>query len=292
MYIINDYQLIETDTQLFLSNVGKGAKISSPVLASILSALRHQEKLEISHEELDALAKRHDTDCETLKKILVTQLNVLKPMQSRKFPSIYINTDVPLVAELLMRTLSQQHHCHVVAEDCYQYPPNALVLFYRKNYSSTDFNRLYQHLAKDIYLITSGVVHKLLIIDNLYVKDSGLPSHFSNLHQLMTYLHSDIPATKNNWLLFYRELVKQQIDKFPDPQLNACQEGYIAYCLYQFAAQFTHLWGAPTPLDKVNWFWQADLTNFTIHQEVAIHSPFSEYDMRINLKNLAQSETV
>jgi len=290
VYVINDYQLIAAASELYLSNYGKGVKISSQVLGTVLNCLREQSKLEISNEELIVLANQHQIDIESLKKVLINQLNVLKPMLSRKFPAIYIHSDDTLIVELLESTLSREYHCHVVPEQYRDFQPNSLVVFYRKNYSNKDFKTLYQQLDEDIYLITAGVVHKLLVIDNLYFKGSGLPTHFSNLHQLMAYLNSDIPATKNNWLLFYRELLKQQIDQFPEPQINACQRGYIAYCLHQFISQFTNLWDAPTPLDKVNWFWHADLTNFSVHQEIATHSPFSEHDMRVNLQNMCAQE--
>lgn len=283
MYIINDYQLIETDLQLYLSNYGKGIKIPSPTLAAILVALKNQTRLEISQNELAALANAHGVEMDVLKKVLISQLNVLKPMQARKFPAIYINSDDELVAQLLQDTLKQDYLCEIVPSVQHHYTTPSLVLFYRQNYSHTDFKTLYQQLQPEVYLITAGVMHKLLIIDNLYVKGSGLPTHFSNLHQLIGYLKGDIPATKNNWLLFYRELVKQQVDQFPDSPVNACQRGYIAYSLLQFASQFTQLWGAPTPLDKINWFWQVDLSHFTVHQEVAVHSPFAEEDMRLNL---------
>lgn len=281
MYVINDYQLIATNSQLYLSNYNKGVKITSEALAAILEELKNQAQLEISEEELLNLAERYNVEAEVLKKTLITQLNVLKPLKARKFPQIIINADDELIAELLKNTLSKHYQCTFVPPQHYDFTPDSLVIFYRHNYSHTDFATLYQQLGNEIYLITAGVIHKLLVIDNLYLKESGLPSHFSNLHQLMTYLKSDIPATKNNWLLFYRELCKQQVEQFPDAVINSCQQGYIAYCLYQFVAQFTNLWSAPTTIDKVNWFWHVDLTNFTVQQEIAVHSPFSEQDMRL-----------
>ncbi|QRN04052.1 hypothetical protein GH742_09295 [Legionella sp. MW5194] len=286
MYIINDYELIETDLELYLSNYGKGIKIPSQTLKALLYALKNQPRLEISQDHLIALALNHGVEVDTLKKVLISQLNVLKPMQARKFPAIYINSDDTLVAELLQDTLKKEYDCHLVtASHPHLYSPSSLVIFYRKNYSHADFKTLYREMPSQVYFITAGVLHKLLIIDNLYFKDSGLPSHFSNLHQLIGYLKSDIPATRNNWLLFYRELLKQGADQFPDSPVNACQQGYIAYCLHQFAAQFTQLWGPPTPLDKINWFWHVDLSSFTVHQEIAVHSPFAEEDRRLDLSN-------
>ncbi len=114
-------------------------------------------------------------------------------------------------------------------------------------------------------------MHKLLVIDNIYFKNSGLPTHFSNLHQLIAYFKSDIPATKNNWFLFYRELLKNDYETLPDTEINDCQRGFIAHSLHQFISQFTNLWRPATTLDKINWFWQVDLSSFTVHQEVAIH---------------------
>jgi len=174
----------------------------------------------------------------------------------------------------------------------HQYDREGLLIFYRTNYSDKDFQTLYQKLPNKLYLITAGVIHQLLMIDNLYFLNSGLPTHFSNLQHLMSYLNSDIPATKNNWLLFYRELTKKSLETFPTPNLNSCQRAYIAYCLHRFVAQYTDLWSTPTPLDQINCCWQADLNNFSIHTEAALHSPFSEYDMRLNLPQVQEEEMV
>lgn len=287
MYVINDYQLTTVDSKLYLSNDGKGAKISPGKLADILTALQNQPKLEISREELIALAEKYAVDIEKLELLLINQLNVLKPMLSRKFPLIYLNSDDAFIITLLQNTLDKEYNVSVVATDFVDFQSHSLVIYYRKNYSNPDFENVYQHLANDVYLVTAGVIHNLLMIDNLYYKGSGLPTHFSNLHQLMSYIHSDIPTTKNNWLLYYRDMIKNTENHFPDAKINACQQGYIAYCLYQFVSQFTNLWKAPTPLDQVNWFWHVDLTNFNVHTEVAIHSPFSEHDMKLNVRMMS-----
>ncbi len=250
------------------------------------------KKSECTEEQLSALATEFQVDTTTLKKILIEKLNLLKPMLSQKIPLIYINSDDALVANLLEETLSKEYTVKLVAEKTREFQNDSLVIFYRNNYSHQDFKTLYQNLGENTYLVTAGILHKLLIIDNLFAVNSGLPTHFSNLHQLMAYLNSDIPATKNNWLLFYRELIKNSLEQFPEPEINSCQRGYVAYCLYQFVSQYTNLWNAPTPLDQVNCFWQADLTTFTVHSEAALHSPFSEYDMKLNLKNLTAEETV
>jgi McbB family protein len=292
MYVINEYQLVVVASDVYLTNFSMGAKIPNPKLAKLLESLKQFEKLECTEEQLNALALEFQVDLTALKRVLIEQLNVLKPMQQQKIPLIYINSDVPMISNILQETLEQEFSVHVVDEHVQKFNDNSMVLFFRKNYSHSDFKTLYHNLGNNVYLVTAGVLHKLLIIDNLYFTGSGLPTHFSNLHQLMSYLNSDIPATKNNWLLFYREMIKNSLDHFPDPQINSCQKAYIAYCLYQFISQFTNFWGAPTPMDQINCFWQADLTNFTVHSETALHSPFSEYDMKLNLLNLQELETI
>lgn len=292
MYVINEYQLVVLISDVYLTNSNIGAKIPNPKLVKILAALKHHEKSECSEAQLIALAAEFQVDLTALKKVLVEQLNVLKPMLTQKIPLIYINSDDSMVSQIIQETLAKEFTVEVVSESTRRFQKESMVIFFRKNYSAPAFKTIYQNLDEDVYLITAGVLHKLLIIDNLYVKDSGLPTHFSNLHQLMAYLNSDIPATKNNWLLFYREMIKNSMDQFPDPEINSCQRGYIAYCLYQFISQYTNLWGTPTPLDQINCFWQADLTNFSVHSEAALHSPFSEHDMKLDLKNLELQESV
>lgn len=292
MYVINEYQLVALSSDVYLTNFNIGAKIPNPKLVNIVTALKKFEKSQCTENQLSALATEFQVDLSALKKVLIEQLGILKPMLQQKFPVIYLNSDDPMITSILQETLEQQFEVTVVPEATRTFKNDSMVLFFRKNYSNNDFKTLYQTLGEHVFLITAGVLHKLLIIDNIYFAGSGLPTHFSNLHQLMAYLNSDIPATKNNWLLFYREMVKNSLDQFPDPVINSCQRAYIAYCLYQFISQYTNLWNAPTPLDQVNCFWQADLTNFTVHSEAALHSPFSEYDMKLNLANLKEQEII
>lgn len=292
MYIINQYQLVTLASETYLTNAHLGAKIPNPKLAEILTKLKQFKKSECDEEDIQHLAQHVQIDPTALKKVLTEQLGVLKPMRQQKIPLIYINSDDLMISMTLQETLAKEHTVVVVSEKTRQFKKDSMVIFFRKNYSHSAFKTIYQNLEENVYLVTAGVLHKLLIIDNLYMHGSGLPTHFSNLDQLITYLKSDIPATKNNWLLFYREMVKNSLDQFPDPEINSCQRAYVAYCLYQFISQYTNLWNNPTPLDQVNCFWQADLTSFTVHSDAALHSPFSEYDMKLNLNNRKELETI
>ncbi|MBV9575540.1 MAG: McbB family protein [Gammaproteobacteria bacterium] len=290
MYVINDYQLINVASNLYIINDGKGAKISHQHLIKILNILQQQDKLEITEEALAELAQQYQIDLTKLKTLLITQLNVLKPMLARKFPLIYIDTDDLFIANMLKNSLEKEYRIALPENSHSDFSSESLIIFYRQNYTHDDFKQIHHNLADNSYLITAGVIHKLLLIDNLYFNHSGLPTHFSNLHQLNAYLYSEMPAPQNNWLLFYRDIVKNNQNNFPDPALNACQKGYIAYCLYQFVSQYTNLWNPPTPLDQINWFWHVDLTTFNVHSEVAIHSPFSEYDMKLNSTSKKQQD--
>ena len=292
MYVINQYQLVALSSDVYFINSNIGAKIPNPKLAQILTALKQFKKYECTEEQLSALAAEYQVDLITLKRVLIEQLNVIKARLEQKIPLIYINSDDALVTSILQETLDKEFNVEVLAEEVQQFQNDSMVIFYRHNYSHAGFKTLYQNLGENVYLVTAGVLHKLLVIDNLYIAGSGLPTHFSNLHQLMAYLNSDIPATKNNWLLFYREIIKNSMEQFPDPDINSCQRAYIAYCIYQFVSQYTNLWNTPTPLDQINCFWHADLTSFTVHTEAALHSPFSEHDMKIDLKSLAALETI
>lgn len=292
MYVINEYQLVSLPTDVYLTNFNIGAKIPNPKLVKIVQALKQFKKSECTESQLSSLALEHQVDLNALKKVLIGQLNIIKPMLEQKIPLIYINSDDALITSILKDTLEKEYTVEIVSEEVQDFQNDSMVIFFRTNYSHDAFKTLYQKLGENVYLVTAGALHKLLIIDNLYVHGSGLPTHFSNLHQLMAYLNSDIPATKNNWLLFYREMIKNSLEKFPDPELNSCQRAYISYCIFQFISQYTNLWNSPTPLDQINCFWQADLTNFTVHSEAALHSPFSEHDMKLNLKNMKELETI
>ena len=292
VYIINDYQITLVKSDAYIHSDNKAAKISNQRLIQILSELQHKPKLELSEDELLQLANLHQISIDQLKNILIHQLDVLRPLVSKKFSTIYINVNDALVSTLIADSLKNRYNVKIVPGDYVNYSSGSLLIFYRSNYSSQDFKRLYHHLPDDVFVVTAGIIHNILLIDNLYFNGSGLPTHVSNLHQLMAYLNSELPATKDNWLLFYRSIVKNHVDEFPEPKINPCQQGFVAYALYQFISQYTHFWSSPTPLDQINWFWHVDLTSFNVHREVAIHSPFSEYDMKLNLATLKQPELI
>jgi McbB family protein len=290
MYMIDDYQLIKAGDSLYLGNYGIGAKISNQKLATILENIKKQAKLEISEQQLTVLSESHHINVEQLKDVLINKLNILQPRSTRKFGKIYISSDDDIITEFTNDSLSKEYDVQIVNPDFNQYENKSLVLYYRNNYSHGDFKTLYQDLPENVYLITAGIIHKILIIDNLYFKGSGLPSHFSNLNNLLACVHNDISITKNNWLLYYRQIMKENVDQFPNPEVTQCQRGYIAYCLQKFASQFTNFWKLPTTLDEINWFWNVDLTSFSVNREVAIHSPYSEYDMNLDFSKTKELE--
>lgn len=269
MYIINDYQITSIKSESYIYNDTKAAKITNQVLNQIFAELHQQDKCQISEEHLSLLAQKHQINLKQLKKILINQLDVLRPLLAKQFTAIYVNADDDFVADLLMKSLNDRYEVCVVHQDFVEYTSGSLVIFYRSNYSSRDFQPMYRNLVDDVYVITAGIIHKTLVIDNLYFNHSGLPSHIANLHQLMAVPHSDPSSTQDNWLVFYRSMVNNKVDEFPEPKINACQKGFVAYSLYQFVSQYTDFWRIPMPLDQVNWFWRVDLKTFSVHKEVA-----------------------
>lgn len=286
MYLINDYQLYHTTNTDYIFCDSKAAKIPHKVLFKILQSLKNQKFYQISEEELAALANDFEVEIAVLKNILINQLAILKAQQARKFKKIYLNIADPLITEILQATYKDYYPVEVIQKDNYNYDKESLVIFYRNNYSNSDFKKVYYNLNAEVYLITAGIIHNILVLDNIYFKGSGLPTHISNLHQLIAFLHSNIPASKDNWLLFYRSLVKNNVENFPDPCINTAQKSYVAALIYQFAEQFTGFWKAPTLLDQIKYFWHVDLTNFKVHKEVAVHSSFSQYDMKLDLEQI------
>ena len=283
MYMICNFQLVQVNDALFLNSFNKGIKISSAPLAKILTLLKERKPLEISETELTQLADTCGVDPQALINTLMNKLSLIRPVTARKFQTIYINSDDAIIADFLQDAFNKEYRVELVASDFIEYHAKSLVIFYRANYSHNDFKILYQKLPNDVCIVTAGIVHKILIIDNLYYRGSGLPTHFSNFNNLLAGIHSNLSITKNNWLLFYRSLMQGRSEKFPDPDINLCQKGFITHSLFQFASQFTDFWNIPMTLDNINWFWHVDLTGLNVFKEIAIHSPYSQYDMNLNL---------
>ena len=273
MYVISAYEIVDVCSDSYFLSCALGAKISSHTLTQILIALKAQEKREVSEEELKEIALQYTVDINELKQTLISKLHILKPLVLRKIPSIYLNSDDELVEKLLYDSLLTEYNVHCCHNDFLDFTTPSLVIYYRQNYSDPDFKRVHHALMDNVYLITCGVIHHGLVIDNIYFNHSGLPTHFSNLHNLMMDSAPDNLVSKNDSLSFYRGLYKCQIETFPMLSLNACQRGYIAYSIYQFLARFVKFDGQPTPHDAINCRWHVDLLNFGLQPEVAILEP-------------------
>ena len=270
VYVIKAYEITDIGSESYILSFMMGAKISSTTLTQILIALNQQEKREISEKELTDIALHYEVDIEELKWLLISKLQVLAPLFSRKIPAIYLNFDDELVEKLLGDTLKVEYNVHRCASDLLDFQTPSLVIYYRQNYSDPDFKKVYESLKEDMYLITCGVLHHQLVIDNIYFNHSGLPTHFSNLHSLMIDSSSSDLLGKKDCLSLYRGLYQRQIETFPTLSLNPCQRGYIAYSIHQFLARFVKFDGQPTPHDALNWRWQVDLFKFGVEKEVAI----------------------
>jgi len=167
VYIINNFQINTISSKIYLSTDVKGVKISNNNLFLILKALLQQKNFEINDEELLVLATNYQFEVNQLKNILINQLQVIKPSLTRKFPLIYINSDNDFINTILANTYDTEYHLKVVPVNFIDFEEQSLVIFYRTNYSHADFKNLLLHLKENVYLITAGVIHKLLIIDNL-----------------------------------------------------------------------------------------------------------------------------
>lgn len=270
MYVICPYEIVDVCRESYFLTCVLGAKIASQTLTHILIELKAQEKCEISEKKLKGMAVRYEVDIKELKHVLISKLHILRPLSSRKIPVIYLNSDDKLIETLIGDTLKTEYKIHGCSNDFLDILAPSLVIYYRQNYSDPDFKRVHQVLPDDVYLITCGVLHHQLVIDNIYFNHSGLPTHFSNLHHVMMDLSPGDVLGKKDSLAFYRDLYKRQIMPFPLLSLNACQRGYIAYAIYQFLARFVTFDRQPTPHDAINWRWHVDLLKFGMTKEVAI----------------------
>lgn len=282
-YCINNFSTHDLDNSLLIYNKRTGIKLKSEGLKKVITYIKDHHKFVISEKELKLICDSNNIDYNQASEFMVNKLNILIPKTERMFEKIILNVDDKTILNLLEQTFVNELHVEVSNDWQYSDNDTTLTLFYRNNYSSPDYKQLYASIKASDYIITAGNIASTLVIDNIYFKNSGLPSHFSSLNNVITTINSSLSITKNNWLLFYRELVKNDIYEFPEPDLNTCQKSYVTYCLYRFIRQFTNFSSAPTTLDSLNWFWHVSLENFEIFKEVATHSPYSEVDMNLNI---------
>lgn len=261
MYLIKAFSLIDICADHYLLHLSISAKISSETLRNILYALKQQKKNEITEQQLIRLANTNGVDFEALKHTLSSTLRLIKPLLPRKFQQIYIQADDELVSTLLRETLQTHYTVGDYSTINQNQPAPSLLIYFRQNYSDPDLNLIQQTLPDQIYLITCGVIHDQLILDNLYFNRSGLPSHADHLAQLL--------AEQDTQLAFYRKLIDRNIHELPLLPLNSCQRGYIAHAIHQFVTRLTHFDDRPAAFDTLNWRWRIDLSSFDIQKEIA-----------------------
>jgi McbB family protein len=282
-YSIKPFELIKHAQRVFIQSYDFAAAIENERLQNLLMELGAQNNNQITALELASLAEKYQLPSEELTTVLINTMGIIKPILRAKLSKLYINTDVPLISDILAQTFSSDYDVVVSTDHVYTQDEKVLVLFYRKQYTSDDFKAVYRALHKNTYLITAGVAHQILVIDNVFYQSSGLPTHFSNVNQLLGAVQSGMPISQNNWVVFYRELMQQGSEALPALKLNASQQAYVAYCLTKFTEQFTGLCSGTATMDKLNWFWHVDLKDGSILKDVAVHSPFSSQDMGLEL---------
>ncbi len=85
MYVINEYQLVSVASDVFLTNFNIGAKIPNPKLIEILTRLKQFERSECTEAQLALLASEYQVDLTALKKVLIEQLNIVKPAYATEY---------------------------------------------------------------------------------------------------------------------------------------------------------------------------------------------------------------
>ena len=117
MYVINGYEIIDSGSESYLFCSGRAAKMASRALIQILLALNTQKKREITEKKLQELALQYEVDINDLKQTLISKLQVLTPLLSRKIPSIYLNVGDEWVEKLLCDTLKPEYNVQSCPKD-------------------------------------------------------------------------------------------------------------------------------------------------------------------------------
>ena len=280
-FIINKFLAVDIKNSLLIYNKKIGVNLKSPEINYIIKKIQNHKSGVIQDQDLKVIASKSSVNYEALIDFLVNKIYILYPRTERMFKNVILDIEDELIYNILYNTYSSEFSVKSSSEYSYTDEETSLTIFYRNSYLSKDYSEIYNRIKKNDYIITSGTLASNLIIDNIYFANSGLPTHFSGVNNCLAAIDNELSITKNNWLLFYRELMKNDLDEFPVIDPDSSQKAYISYCLRQFANQYTSFWTYPTTLDMVNWYWNVDLNSMEITKEVALHSPFSEQDMNL-----------
>ena len=111
--------------------------------------------------------------------MLTYELCILYLRGSNKIKKLALDINDPLIHDLI-----ESHFNDLVTiipfsniDDAYG-KKDQFILCYRQHYNDVYFSEALSRLAYEQYIITAGIGHQILHIDNLFSKHSGLPSHF------------------------------------------------------------------------------------------------------------------
>lgn len=228
----------------------------------------------LTEEEIKSLSDRYNLPYLPTLKFLKDDLSILVPHNEEQFQNLYIFSDNADIREALTQEFSKHYGINVFANTklCPIDKPKSLVLLFRENYQEETYKDLYNSLdLQDTYLITAFLADKYLIIDNIYNKQQGVPCHFCAINQLKTVAMTSPELQGFSWLLFYRELLKNQANFLPASPLTVMNKHLTIYMLCKFIKRYVDPAARELWCDSVNEFWHVDLEQNKTEREAAIH---------------------
>ena len=154
---------------------------------------------------------------------------------------------------------------------------NAIIVNFSAALDSKKIKQLYDsNKNSKNYFVTSYLMGKFLVIDNLYSQHFGLPCHHCHTERLRQNSQLIPDGQKKSWLSYYQEMLRQNDDVLFEQSLPAIYTNYISYCLYQFIRRITDPFCATPHYDEYSQFWHVHLDKMSIFKQAASFWPFCD----------------
>lgn len=280
IYHVNDFAYFQADEYKhgYYYSIAVSAKITHEKVAVFLSHLARLRLKEIKQRDLIDLFQRYNLDT-NIQDYLQQQLQLFVPIASDRFEHLYVISDNPSLGHDLCAECITGYGLDVMGSDA-AIPistRNSLIVLFNQNYRRSNFTSIYQSSRQpDSYFVTAYIIHKYLIIDNIYNCSKGVPCHFCNFDRRVNNLMANPISQKTSWYNFYQSVLQTKADIVPVIPMTKAREGIILFSLVRFIKAFLATYKPSMYLEEVNESHCIDLETGDVAKNASVHWPHCE----------------
>jgi McbB family protein len=286
-YFVRDYDIIEMDAFHLLIADASTSKISSRSVLKLLASLKPRNRTYISERSLITMAEAENVVGDEFVEFLRDQAGIILDVTALKNPEapfsrVHIYTDVKEDVSSWIEYLSRDGVLNVSIGDLSSMSEpneldreNRLFAIFLVNYDSTSIERMYGFLddSGQRAALTSYFIGDKYWIDGIFIKNSGLPSHFSHVEKWRS-LNANSKA-RTDWIDLVDMFANQQRKYVNHYRTNGIEINCAAFYFLKTIIEFSGVSGRPVHLNDMLKARRLDLQSGECTHEIVTAWPFN-----------------